>query len=75
MKVSEARIFGLIAGFILGYSPQLSDLAEQIKILNLTLSLVFIVFGRRITGTTGGLLYGLGVGIALGVIFGSITSL
>ena len=75
MKVREAQIFGLIAGFIIAYSPELSDFAEQIKIFNLTLSLIFIVFGHRVTGTTGGLFYGLGVGIALGVIFGSITSL
>jgi hypothetical protein len=75
MKVSEARIVGLIAGFFIGYSPILSELAEQIKIVNLILSLIFILSGRKIYGTKGGALYGLGIGITLGVILESIISL
>ena len=58
MKVNEARILGLIIGFFLGYSPEFTALTQQIKILNLTLGLAFIIFGHRVTGSRGGLLYG-----------------
>ena len=75
MNVRNARIFGLLLGFFLGTSPAFSDLVEQIGIINLTIALVFIVFGRRVTGPNGSLLYGLGVGITLGSVVATISLL
>lgn len=66
MKVWEARIVGFILGIPISWWLS-SSLLEQIKFIYLIIGVTFVLFGWRITGVTGGIIQGFGIGLSCGV--------